>query len=100
MLGLTHKGISASGPTPTSRSTRPTRTPRRCSHLPRYVIKAGRVLVEQGEIREESFGKTLHVAPEYDREVEADIREWFEGRLLDPLAELSGRGRKHPANPR
>ena len=46
--------------------------------LPRFVIKAGRILVEQGEIREESYGKTLHVAPDYDRDVEADIQEWFE----------------------
>ena len=46
--------------------------------LPRFVIKAGRVLVEQGEIREEFYGKTLHVAPEYDREVEPDIQKWFE----------------------
>ena len=36
--------------------------------LPRFVIKSGRVIVEQGEIREESYGKTLHVAPEYDHE--------------------------------
>ncbi len=46
--------------------------------IPRYVIKAGRLLVDQGEIREPVMGKTLHVAPEYDREVEADIRGWFE----------------------
>ena len=37
-----------------------------------------RVVVEKGEVREPSFGKTLHVAPEYDRDVEADIRDWFE----------------------
>ncbi len=27
--------------------------------LPRYVIKSGRVLVEEGEIREDHLGKTL-----------------------------------------
>lgn len=46
--------------------------------LPRYVIKGGRVLVEDGEIREDAGGKTLHVAPEYDRDVEPDIKQWFE----------------------
>ena len=46
--------------------------------LPRFVIKAGRVIVEQGEIREDIYGKTLHVAPEYDRDVEPDIERWFE----------------------
>ena len=61
--------------------------------LPRYVIKAGRMLVEHGEIREEFYGKTLHVAPEYDREVEPDIQRMVRRVVLDPLAELSGRSR-------
>ena len=46
--------------------------------LPRYVIKSGRILVEEGDIREDFYGKTLHVAPEYDREIEKDIANWFE----------------------
>jgi formylmethanofuran dehydrogenase subunit A len=46
--------------------------------LPRVVIKAGEIIAEQGEIRAESYGKTLHVAPEYDRGVEPDIKRWFE----------------------
>ncbi|HWA99984.1 MAG TPA: hypothetical protein VG713_15905, partial [Pirellulales bacterium] len=45
--------------------------------LPRYVIKSGEVLVEQGEIRATPTGGTLHVTPEYDRDVETDIAEWF-----------------------
>ncbi|HVA51060.1 MAG TPA: formylmethanofuran dehydrogenase subunit A [Pirellulales bacterium] len=46
--------------------------------LPRYVIKAGQIIVEQGEIRQPVHGKTLHVAPEYDAGIEADIAAWFE----------------------
>jgi formylmethanofuran dehydrogenase subunit A len=46
--------------------------------LPRFVIKSGRLLVEQGDIREEFYGKLLHVAPEYDHGVEPDIQKWFE----------------------
>ncbi len=46
--------------------------------MPRYVIKAGKELVDDGEIRETHLGKTLHVAPEFDRSVEDDISEWFE----------------------
>ena len=46
--------------------------------LPRMVIKSGRVIVEQGEIREPLIGKTLHVEPDYDRDVETDIQTWFE----------------------
>ena len=46
--------------------------------LPRLVIKSGRIIVDQGDIRDPFLGKTLHVAPDYDRDVEPDIREWFE----------------------
>ena len=46
--------------------------------LPRIVIKSGRVIVEHGEIRDPLIGKTLHVQPDYDREVESDIQAWFE----------------------
>jgi formylmethanofuran dehydrogenase subunit A len=46
--------------------------------LPRHVIKAGRLIVEQGDIREDTYGKSLYVAPEYDRDIEPDIQEWFE----------------------
>jgi formylmethanofuran dehydrogenase subunit A len=46
--------------------------------LPRTVIKSGRVMIDQGEIRDPLLGKTLHVAPDYDHDVESDIQEWFE----------------------
>ena len=34
--------------------------------------------MENGEIRQENFGRTLHVAPEYDQGLVADIKKWFE----------------------
>ena len=46
--------------------------------LPRYVIKGGEVIVEEGDIRSAPMGKTLHIAPSYDREIEPLIAEWFE----------------------
>jgi len=46
--------------------------------LPRYVIKAGQLVVENGEIRQEVFGKTLHVAAAYDEGCVPDIKKWFE----------------------
>jgi formylmethanofuran dehydrogenase subunit A len=45
--------------------------------VPRYVIKEGDVLVEDGSIRRETFGKTFHVSPGYDAAVERDIRKYF-----------------------
>jgi formylmethanofuran dehydrogenase subunit A len=46
--------------------------------LPRYVIKSGQILVEEGDIRIEHYGKLLHVAPSYDPGAETDISQWFE----------------------
>jgi formylmethanofuran dehydrogenase subunit A len=46
--------------------------------LPRYVIKSGEILVDDGEIRKVLGGRTLHVAPSYDPGCEADIAQWFE----------------------
>jgi formylmethanofuran dehydrogenase subunit A len=45
---------------------------------PRYVIKEGQVLVEEGHIRQETYGRTLYVAPGYDPAVEKDIRSFFD----------------------
>ncbi len=45
---------------------------------PRYVIKEGRVLVEDGHIREDSYGRTFYVAPSYDPTIEAEIRRHFD----------------------
>jgi len=46
--------------------------------LPRYVLKAGEIVAEQGEIRQEVYGKTVHVAPGYDTGLLPDIKKWFE----------------------
>ncbi|MFM7151074.1 MAG: formylmethanofuran dehydrogenase subunit A, partial [Gemmataceae bacterium] len=46
--------------------------------LPRFVIKAGEVVVEQGEIRSEGYGRTLHTRPAYDEGAVPDIKKWFE----------------------
>jgi formylmethanofuran dehydrogenase subunit A len=45
---------------------------------PRYVIKRGEVIVEDGEIRKEALGRTLHVQPAFDQDVLPDIKKWFE----------------------
>jgi formylmethanofuran dehydrogenase subunit A len=79
ILGLQHKGHLGVGADADVTIYTPDANPEVMFALPRFVIKAGRVLVENGEIRDEFFGRTLHVAPEYDRDVEKDIREWFEG---------------------
>lgn len=46
--------------------------------LPKYVLRGGELLIDGGEPRHTSHGRTLHVSPEYDREREATIATWFD----------------------
>jgi len=78
ILGLKNKGHLGPGADADVTIYTPDPNQETMFELPRYVIKSGVMLVEHGEIREEFYGKTLHVAPEYDREVEPDIQKWFE----------------------
>ncbi|MGP0069331.1 MAG: formylmethanofuran dehydrogenase subunit A [Isosphaeraceae bacterium] len=79
ILGLKNKGHLGPGADADVTIYTPDSNRETMFELPRHVIKAGRIIVEQGEIREDVQGKTLIVAPDYDREVEPDIRGWFEG---------------------
>jgi formylmethanofuran dehydrogenase subunit A len=45
---------------------------------PRYVVKAGTLVVEEGQLRRAPSGQRLHIAPGYDRAVESDIRKYFQ----------------------
>ena len=92
ILGLTNKGHLGPGADADITIYTPDPNIETMFELPRFVIKSGRVLVEQGDIREEFYGKPLHVSPEYDREVEPDIQKWFE----DPY---SIRWRNYPVKP-
>jgi formylmethanofuran dehydrogenase subunit A len=78
MLGLAHKGHLGAGADGDITIYTPSANRQAMFELPRYVIKAGEVVCEQGEIRREDFGTTLHVAPAYDEGRLDDIRNWFE----------------------
>jgi formylmethanofuran dehydrogenase subunit A len=78
LLGLPHKGHLGPGADADVAIYTPGPDYRAMFELPRYVIKAGRVVVEQGEVREEVFGRTLHVTPRFDEGAVPDIRKWFE----------------------
>jgi formylmethanofuran dehydrogenase subunit A len=45
---------------------------------PRYVIKAGWLVVEEGQLRRAPAGRRLRVRPEYDDAVLPDVRRFFE----------------------
>jgi formylmethanofuran dehydrogenase subunit A len=78
ILGLKNKGHLGPGADADISIYTPHENKEIMFETPRMVIKSGRVMIEQGEIREPFIGKTLHVAPEYDRDVESDIQDWFE----------------------
>ena len=78
MLGLPHKGHLGAGADADVTIYAPHENKQTMFEFPRYVIKAGEILVDDGEIRETQYGKLLHVEPGYDREREAEIADWFE----------------------
>jgi formylmethanofuran dehydrogenase subunit A len=78
ILGLKNKGHLGAGADADITIYTPNPDQQLMFEMPRVVIKSGKVIVEQGEIRDPLIGKTLHVNPEYDRGVEADIQTWFE----------------------
>ncbi len=78
MLGLTDKGHLGVGADADVTIYLPNPDQEQMFQLPRYVLKAGRVVVEDGELREAPDGNTLYVAPEYDPAVEKSIADWFQ----------------------
>jgi formylmethanofuran dehydrogenase subunit A len=78
ILGLPQKGHLGPGADADITIYTPHENKETMFELPRYVIKSGRILAEEGDIRHEHYGKTLHVSPDYDKGVESSIGEWFE----------------------
>jgi formylmethanofuran dehydrogenase subunit A len=78
ILGLTHKGHLGIGADADITVYTPQQNIREMFELPRYVFKAGELIVEQGEIRSVPFGASLMVETEYDVGVLPHIRHWFE----------------------
>jgi len=78
ILGLDHKGHLGIGADADITIYTPDPNQETMFELPRYVIKGGELIVDQGDLRATPNGRTLHVACDYDRGAEADIRRWFE----------------------
>ena len=78
ILGLKNKGHLGLGADADVTIYTPHENKETMFELPRYVIKSGIVLVEEGDVREEYYGNTLHVAPSYDKDVESLVSDWFE----------------------
>jgi formylmethanofuran dehydrogenase subunit A len=78
ILGLTNKGHLGVGADADITIYTPQTDKEQMFELPRFVIKEGEVIVEQGELREPTTGKLLHVSPQYDTGAEKDIQKWFD----------------------
>jgi formylmethanofuran dehydrogenase subunit A len=78
LLGLKHKGHLGVGADADITIYAKDEDREKMFATPRYVIKDGRVIVEDGHIREETYGRTFYVAPAYDQAIEAEIRDHFD----------------------
>ncbi len=99
MLGLPHKGHLGVGADGDITLYSPDADYQRMFELPRYVIHGGQIVLEEGDLREVSEGKLLHVEPEFDATHENFIREWFQGHYSIrfenyPVSEHYLRGRE------
>lgn len=78
ILGLKNKGHLGVGADADVTVYTPNPDRKRMFELPRYVFKAGQLVVEEGEIRSVPFGPALVTQPEYDEGVLPHVRNWFE----------------------
>jgi len=78
ILGLKHKGHLGVGADADVCIYQPDADRTRMFSMPRWVLKGGEVIVDDGEIRNQVFGRTLHVSPAFDEAIVPDIRKWFE----------------------
>ena len=45
---------------------------------PRFVVKGGEIVVEEGQLRRAPVGRRLHVRPPFDKAVERGLRRYFD----------------------
>jgi formylmethanofuran dehydrogenase subunit A len=78
LLGLPHKGHL--GPGADADVTVYMRNPDIAAMFatPRYVVKGGALMVEEGQLRRAPAGRRLHVRPGYDDAVLSDLRRHFD----------------------
>ena len=78
MLGLADRGHLGTGARADITIYAPDDDRTRMFALPRYVIKEGRIIVDDGEIRSVPPGQTLHAVPTFDEQIIPAVRDWFE----------------------
>lgn len=77
-LGLRHKGHLGPGADADIAIYPKVADPKEMFAHPRYVIKGGEIVAQDGRIVVDKPGRTFYVTPGYDRQIEAAIRNDFE----------------------
>jgi len=78
LLGLTRKGHLGSGADADVTVYARDANVSTMFATPRYVVKGGTLVVEEGQLRRAPRGQRLHVRPGYDAAVETSLREFFD----------------------
>ncbi len=78
ILGLDNKGHLGLGADADITIYNPNADIQKMFELPRYVLRAGEVVVDGGQIVKNVTGKLIHVDPAFDAGAVPDIKEWFE----------------------
>ena len=78
MLGLTHKGHLGTGADADITIYDPDPDKEKMFASPRWVVKSGTIVVDDGDLRDSSPGQTFHVAPEYDAAIVPAIKAWHD----------------------
>lgn len=77
ILGLKNKGHLGVGADADITIYTPDANQATMFELPRTVIKAGELIIENGELRSTPIGKTLYTEAKHDAERLTDLPEWF-----------------------
>jgi formylmethanofuran dehydrogenase subunit A len=80
MLGLSHKGHLGPGADADITIYAPQENKESMFAIPRYVIKSGQVVVEEGQPSAITMGKTIHADVRYDQQRVDSIARWFDSR--------------------
>jgi formylmethanofuran dehydrogenase subunit A len=78
ILGLRNKGHLGPGADGDVTIYTPSEDKRAMFALPRYVLKGGEIVAENGEIRRETFGVTKHVVRDFDPALLPHLRSWWD----------------------
>ena len=78
LLGLSRKGHLAPGADADVTVYAPDADRAKMFAAPRYVIKAGAIVVEEGQLRRAPAGARLAVRPDYDTAVTKDVKRFFD----------------------